>query len=65
MTSDHPLPDNLAAPAKRALTNAGYTILEQLSKVSEREVQQLHGMGPKAMRQLNEALAENGMSFAT
>lgn len=65
MTAGHPLPDNLASPAKRALAGAGYTTLEQLSKVTENELQHLHGVGPKAMRQLNEALAENGMSFAT
>lgn len=65
MTISHPLPDNLAAPAKRALTNAGYTTLEQLSQVTEKELRQLHGLGPKAIRQLNEALKARGLTFAS
>ena len=40
------LPSELSAPARRALVGAGYLRLEQLSKVSETELKQLHGMGP-------------------
>lgn len=58
------LPPRLAAPARRALTAAGYLRLEQLAGVSEAELLQLHGMGPKALRQLREALAERGLSLA-
>lgn len=50
------LPAGLAAPARRALAAAGYTQLEQLSKVSEAELMQLHGMGPRAMEQIRAAL---------
>ncbi len=53
------LPDNLAKPTRRALEGAGYTRLEQLSKVSETEILKLHGMGPKAMEQIRRALREN------
>ena len=58
------LPAKLARPARRALTAAGYTQLEQFTKVSEDEVQRLHGMGPKALDQIRRALAANGESFA-
>lgn len=61
---DSDLPTELAAPAKRALAGAGYTRLEQLSKVSEAEIKQLHGIGPNALKQLQRALAARGMSFA-
>lgn len=59
------LPTKLAKPAQRALAGAGYTSLEQLTKVSEKELLKLHGMGPKAVSQLREALAAAGLSFAT
>jgi hypothetical protein len=58
------LPTALSKPAQRGLTNAGYTRLEQLSKVSEAEVRQLHGVGPNALRQLRQALADKGLAFA-
>jgi len=35
----------LAAPARRALQGAGYTRLEDLTKVTESDVMRLHGMG--------------------
>jgi hypothetical protein len=35
----------LAAPARRALPGAGYTRLEDLTKVTESDVMKLHGMG--------------------
>jgi hypothetical protein len=62
--SESDLPNGLAKPAQRALAGAGYSHLEQLTGVSEGEVLALHGMGPKAMRLLREALAEKGWSFA-
>jgi effector-binding domain-containing protein len=59
--SDFP---KIGKPALRALNYAGYSRLEQLTQVSEQELLSLHGMGPKAMRLLREALAEEGWSFA-
>ncbi len=53
----------IGAPATRALEAAGYTRLEQLTKVSEAELGQLHGMGPKALGILRETLKEKGLSF--
>ncbi|HKP51763.1 MAG TPA: hypothetical protein VJ183_03830 [Chloroflexia bacterium] len=61
---DSGFPAKLAQPARRALTGAGYTQLEQLTKISEAELKELHGMGPKALGQLRDALAANGLSFA-
>ena len=46
----------IGAPATRALEAAGYTDLKQLTKVTEAEIAQLHGMGPKALGILREAL---------
>jgi uncharacterized protein YdhG (YjbR/CyaY superfamily) len=53
----------IGAPAIRALEAAGYSRLKQLTKVSEAEVGQLHGMGPKALGILRETLKEKGLSF--
>jgi hypothetical protein len=58
------LPLDLAAPARRALTGAGYLQLEQLTKVSETELKQLHGIGPNAIEKLRRALGAKGLSFA-
>jgi hypothetical protein len=58
------LPAALAAPARRALAGAGYTRLEQLTKVTAADLLTLHGIGPKALQQLRRALAERQLSFA-
>ena len=57
------LPPNLAAPAQRALAGAGIENLRQLTKYSEAEIGQLHGMGPNALGKLRQALTEKGLSF--
>ncbi|MFC7371863.1 helix-hairpin-helix domain-containing protein [Fictibacillus iocasae] len=51
-------------PAQRALTQAGCNSLEDITKHSETEIASLHGVGPKAMKQLQQALQDNGMNFA-
>jgi len=58
------LPLELSKPARRALVEAGYWRLEQLTELSEAEVKQLHGVGPKALDQLRRALGTKGLSFA-
>lgn len=55
----------IGAPATRALHGAGYTRLAQLTSVTEEELLALHGVGPKAIRILREALAEEGKRFAS
>jgi predicted Fe-Mo cluster-binding NifX family protein len=61
--ASNPLPDNIPAPARRALAGAGITRLEQLAKVSEAELLALHGMGPNAVATLRDALQAIGRSF--
>src|SRR5215216_3684064 len=59
------LPEKLAAPAQRALAGAGIQDLKQLSKFSETEIKQMHGIGPNALKQLRGALDDRGLSFAS
>jgi len=54
----------VAAPARRVLQSAGITNLKQLTKMSEDEILQLHGMGQNALGKLREALKSKGLSFA-
>jgi predicted flap endonuclease-1-like 5' DNA nuclease len=56
-------PKGIGAPATRALVGAGYTKLTELANVPETELKKLHGMGPKALRVLREALEESGHSL--
>ena len=58
------LPGKLAQPARRALAAAGVQRLEQLTRFSEAEVMQWHGIGPNALKQLRSALEARGLSFA-
>ena len=58
------LPPKLGAPAERALANAGIKNLKQVTKFSEAEIKQLHGVGPNAIGKLRQALADKGWSFA-
>ena len=53
----------LASPAQRALAGAGITQLVQLTSLSEKELAQLHGIGPNAIRTLRLALNEKGLAF--
>ena len=61
-TDDFP---KLSQPACRALAAAGHTHLAQLCQVREAELAKLHGMGPKALGLLRQALAERGLGFKT
>jgi len=57
------LPGNIGAPATRALTAAGYTELRQLAGVPAAGLKKLHGVGPKALRLIQEELQRQGMSL--
>ena len=57
------LPAKMGAPAERALARAGIKNLKQLTKFSEAEIEQLHGIGPHALDKLRQALAGKGLSF--
>ena len=54
----------LASPVQRALAGAGVQRLEQLTRFSEEQLKQLHGIGPNALKQLHQALRAKGLSFA-
>jgi hypothetical protein len=58
------LEQNIGNPARSALAEEGITRLGQLTKVNDKELLKLHGVGPKAVRLLREALATRGLSFA-
>ncbi|WP_426511965.1 helix-hairpin-helix domain-containing protein [Dactylosporangium sp. McL0621] len=51
----------IGAPATRALHDAGYRSLRDLAGVPPAELGKLHGVGPKALRILDEALKRNGL----
>lgn len=57
-------PHGMGQPAYQAITLAGYTRLEQLTTISKKELLALHGVGPKAVRILEETLAVRGLAFA-
>lgn len=53
----------LSAPAKRALQNKGITTLRRLASHSEKEILNLHGMGPSSIPKLKTVLKQAGLSF--
>ena len=62
ISNNTPLP-KIGAPATRALNNIGVNFLEQLVNYTEQEISELHGVGPKAVRILKEAMLKIGISF--
>jgi DNA-directed RNA polymerase alpha subunit len=60
---NHPF-DKLGKPAQRALANAGISNLEELSKLTEKELMRLHGIGKTTLPVLKEAMITKGLSFA-
>lgn len=58
-----PLPAGLSQPALRALASVGHDHLEQLSRVTEASLLDLHGFGPNALQKLRVAMNEVGLSF--
>ncbi|SEE97047.1 hypothetical protein [Ruania alba] len=54
----------IGRPATRALTAAGITSLDQVATRTEAELLAMHGVGPRAVRLLGEALTERGQHFA-
>ncbi|RCR67968.1 helix-hairpin-helix domain-containing protein [Larkinella punicea] len=63
MKAVHPF-DKIGKPAKRALANAGIHTLEELTRLREAELLQLHGVGKKALQILKAALNDHNLSFA-
>ena len=63
MTEESGFPAAIGRPATRALVAAGYTGLGQLADVPAENLAKLHGMGPKALGVLREALEQRGKSL--
>jgi DNA-directed RNA polymerase alpha subunit len=55
----------LGNPAQRALANAGIKTLEELSKLTEKELLRLHGVGKSSLPVLRAAMATKGLSFTS
>ena len=69
MTSQHDpatteFPPSMGRVSRRQLALHGYTRFDQLTDVSPGELLELHGVGPKAVRILEEEMAARGLSFA-
>ena len=54
----------IGAPATRALNAAGYSTLRELVDVPRSDLARLHGIGPKALRILEEELERHGLRLA-
>lgn len=57
------LPAAIGRPATQALLGAGLATLEQVARRTKAELLALHGVGPKAVRILAQALEERGLAF--
>lgn len=55
---------HVSGPANAALDVAGIGSLNELTAHTEKQIANLHGMGPKGIRILKAALAEHGLAFA-
>lgn len=64
MSGDESDLPNIGNVARRELGVHGIATLDQVAQMTEEELLALHGVGPKAVRILREALAEQGRSFA-
>lgn len=59
------LPDEIGKTAARELSAHGIKTLKAVAKHSEKELLAIHGVGPKAVRILGQALAARGLAFKT
>jgi predicted flap endonuclease-1-like 5' DNA nuclease len=59
------LPNEIGKTAARELSLRGITSLEQVARHSREELLAIHGVGPKAIRILEGALAAQGLDFRT
>ncbi len=62
-TEESEFPASIGNVARRELAVNGITQFEQLADRSERELLDIHGVGPKAIRILREALQGRGLDF--
>jgi hypothetical protein len=62
------LPDwplQLSAPARRALAREGLTTLAALTQLTKSELMALHGIGPNAVKTLESALRQKGLTLSS
>lgn len=64
-SSSTPLPQSIGRPAARALHQHAIYSLEELSNKTLAEVSAYHGVGPKAIKILTEALHTHQLAFAS
>lgn len=57
------LPTAIGHPATNALNAVNLTCLEDVSRLTEKELASLHGVGPKAISILKQRLDENKLSL--
>ena len=53
----------VSRPAQRALEAAGFSTMEELTQVSDKQLLGLHGFGPKGIRMLNAELSKRGLAI--
>jgi hypothetical protein len=58
-------PKSIGKVAARELALAGYTRYEHLTRVSKRALLAIHGVGPKAIRILEEELEKRGLGYGS
>lgn len=56
-------PPGMSGPSLRALGVAGVRAMDDLTEWTEAELARLHGMGPKGIALLRDALAASGRGF--
>jgi hypothetical protein len=59
------LSPGLSRPAVRAFQSAGFQTLDSFAGVSASQLLALHGVGPKAIRTVQEALERRGLPALT
>lgn len=60
----HDFPRSIGRPAAGAFVHAGYRSIDDLAGRSRKELAALHGVGPKALRIIQELLEADGRSLA-
>ena len=63
MRDDEGVYSGLAAPARRALENAGIRTISQLAGYSKSDLLKLHGLGPSSIPKLRELLISRNLDF--
>lgn len=56
------LPNSMGKTAPRELQSAGVDSLQKASERTEKELLAIHGVGPKAIRIMKEAMKEKGLT---